>query len=84
MAKKRSKSRKIIHPPYSKFEGFLKENGIYLQDIGDLLGCTVQTVCDRNKGRSDYSMSDVNTLCDRYGHLGLDTSFFKTQKVTNM
>jgi hypothetical protein len=84
MAKKRIKSRKIVHPPYSKFEGFLKEHGIKLQDIADLLGCTLYTVCDKNKGRSDYSMSEVNNICNHYAYLGLDTSFFKTQKVTNM
>lgn len=82
MLKKRKRARKIYHPPYSKFMGFLKENGIKLKEIGELLGLTVQTISDKNIGRADYKMDEVNKLCDHYNHLGLDTSFFSAKKVS--
>ncbi len=82
MQKKNTRKRKIYHPPYFKFMGFLKENNIKLAEIGSILGCTEQTVSDKNYGRADYKMSEVNLLCEHYKHLGLTTAHFFAKKVT--
>ena len=59
---------KAYHPPYSKFQGYLKENRISLKEIGELLGdLTVPTISAKNNGQADYKMSEINRICDRYG-----------------
>lgn len=82
MPKERKRKSKVYHPPYFKFMGFLRENNIKLAEVGDILGCTEQTISDKNNGRADYKMSEVNLLCEHYKHLGLTTDHFFVQKVT--
>jgi hypothetical protein len=80
MSNKKRTSPKLYHPPYSKFQGYLKEKRIKLQEIGELLGdLTVQTISDKNNGKADYKMSEINKICDRYG---ISAEIFRTQKVT--
>lgn len=74
------KKRLIYHPPYSKFMGYLKENGIKLQAISDLLNQTVQTISDKNNGRADYKGSEIDAICNRFG---ISADIFRTQKVAN-
>lgn len=80
MSKIKRTSPKVYHPPYSKFQGYCKENRITLKEIGDLLGgLTVQTVSAKNNGQSDYKTSEINKICDRYG---ISADLFRTQKVS--
>lgn len=65
---KKISNRKRFHPPYYKFMGFLKENNISLQEISDALsGQTVQTISMKNHGWADYSMTEINKICDSFG-----------------
>jgi transcriptional regulator with XRE-family HTH domain len=77
MAKKRIKD--LVHPPYTRFQGFLKENRITLKQVAAIIGSTVPTVSTRNNGRSDYSMTEINSICDA---LGCNTDIFRTTKVS--
>jgi transcriptional regulator with XRE-family HTH domain len=80
MSKVKRTSPKTYHPPYFKFQGYMKENRITLKEIGDLLGgLTVQTISAKNNGRSDYRASEINMICDRYG---VSADLFRTQKVS--
>jgi hypothetical protein len=80
MLMKKHTSKKIYHPPYSKFQGFLKENRIQLQEIGNLLNLAVATVSEKNNGQADYKMSEINKICD---HFGISSELFRSQKVAN-
>jgi transcriptional regulator with XRE-family HTH domain len=75
----RKKKSKLIHPPYSKFMGYMKENGIKLQELADVVGSTMPTVSRKNNGYADYSMDEVNKICDYYG---ISMDFFRTNKVS--
>jgi DNA-binding XRE family transcriptional regulator len=79
MPKVKKTTSKVYHPPYSKFQGFCKENRITLKDIGDLLGLTLSTVCSKNNGQADYKMEEINKICD---HFGVSSDIFRTQKVS--
>jgi hypothetical protein len=80
MSSVKRSSPKIYHPPYSKFQGYLKENRVTLQEIGNLLGgLTVQTVSAKNNGQADYKASEINKICDHYG---ISADIFRTQKVS--
>ena len=79
MSKVKKTSKKLYHPPYSKFQGYLKENRITLRDIADLLGVTYSTVSSKNNGQADYKVSEINKICD---HFGISSEIFRTKKVT--
>lgn len=69
------KTSKAYHPPYQKFQGFLKEKRITLKEIGNLLGGqTIQTISAKNNGQADYKMNEVNNICDR---LGISADIFR-------
>ncbi|MCX8129392.1 MAG: helix-turn-helix transcriptional regulator [Clostridia bacterium] len=76
---KKKRDTKLCHHPYDKFMAFLKENRIKLQEIADLFGHTVQTISMKNHGKSDYSMSEVDKICN---HLGISSEIFRAKKVS--
>ena len=76
---RKKKVIKLYHQPYNRFMAFLKENRIKLQDIADLFGHTVQTISMKNHGKADYTMSEINTMCD---HFGISSEIFRTKKVS--
>lgn len=78
MSKKRGKV-KLYHPPYDKFMAHLKENRIKLQVIADLFGHTVQTISMKNHGKAEYSMSEIDKICN---HLGISSEIFRSKKVS--
>lgn len=39
--------KKLIHEPYNKFKGFMRENGIIYSHIAELLGVTPTTVSQK-------------------------------------
>lgn len=78
MARKIKRAR--VHPPYDKFMAFLKENHIKLQYLSDLLGgMTIQTISMKNHGWSDYSMTEINIICDNFG---ISSEIFRAKKVS--
>lgn len=79
MGTKRIK-RILKHPPYGKFQGFLAENKIKLRSVADVIGVTVSTVSQKNNGYADYTMSEVNAICDVFG---CDPSIFVPKKFRN-
>lgn len=79
MAAKNRTKRRLKHPPYARFQGFLAENKIRLRDVAEAIGSTTSTVSQKNNGHADYSMSEVNTICDVFG---CDPSIFRPQKVS--
>lgn len=76
---KNKKKVKLYHQPYDKFMAYLKENRIKLQEIADLFGHTVQTISMKNHGKSDYSMREIEKICD---HLGISSEIFRAKKVS--
>ncbi|NJD02047.1 MAG: hypothetical protein FIA99_05505 [Ruminiclostridium sp.] len=71
-------SRKRYHQPYLKFMGYLKENNIHLNEISDVLdGITVQTISQKNHGWADYSMTEINKICD---HFKISIEMFRINK----
>lgn len=60
------KKKKIKHAPYNEFKVFLLRESIKLKEIATLLGCTVPTVSMKNNGNAEYTMSEVNKICEKY------------------
>ena len=79
MGTKKRMKRKLKHPAYNRFQGFLAENKIKLKEVARAIGSTVSTVSLKNNGYADYSMSEINMICDAFG---CDPSIFRTQKVS--
>lgn len=52
----------LRHKPYMRLEGFKRENGITNLMIANALGITETSVVRKNAGKSDYYLSEVNTL----------------------
>lgn len=76
---RKKKTVKLYHQPYYKFMAYLKENRIKLKDIADIFGHTVQTISMKNHGKADYTMSEINVMCDRFG---ISPELFRTKKVS--
>ena len=77
MVKTKRKRRSIKHPPYLKFMGFLTENRLGLKDIAQVIGSTVPTVSAKNNGYADYTMSEVDAICNTFG---CTSDIFRTTK----
>lgn len=50
------------HKQYNKLEGYKKEHGITNQMIAEALGITETSVVRKNKGKSDYYISEIFAL----------------------
>lgn len=72
--KEKSKKKELQHPPYSRFQGYLKENGIKLKEIADLIGRTVPRISTNNNGFTDYKYDEVVQICE---HLNISTDLFR-------
>ena len=70
--------RKKIHPPYTKFKGWMRENGITYSDIAVFLGVAPSTVCLKVNGSSDFLLSEIQLLKNKYN---LDNNIFFTPFV---
>ena len=51
--------KKLIHEPYNKLKGFMRENGIIYSHIAELLGVTPTTVSQKVNGQSDFTVSEA-------------------------
>lgn len=76
---KKDKKGKLIHQPYDEFMAFLKGKRIKLKEVAELFGHTVQTISMKNHGRADYSMTEINRICD---HFGISSEIFRAKKVS--
>lgn len=57
---------KLIHKPYAKFKGWLRENGLVYKDIADLIGVSIVTVSAKVNGQSDFLLSEIQIIKSRY------------------
>lgn len=68
----------IIHKPYTKFKGWIRENGLSYQEIADFLGVNLTTISNKINGKSDFTLSEINALKSKYE---LDSGIFFTGDV---
>lgn len=59
--------KEMIHPPYNRFKGFARENGVTYADLGRLLGLTPSTICQKVNGYSDFYLSEQKLLKQEFG-----------------
>lgn len=57
---------KLIHKPYVKFKGWLRENGLRYADIANLLGVSVATISAKINGTSDFLLSETRIIKRTY------------------
>ncbi len=69
---------KIIHKPYAKFKGWLRENELTYKDIAELIGVTVVTVSAKVNGSSDFLLSEIQII---KRHYNLSDEIFFTDNV---
>lgn len=79
MPRKRKKEKKLKHPPYLDFKAYLVREGIKLHDVASLFGCTVQTISLKNNGFSDYTMAEIDIICN---HFRISSEIFRSKKVS--
>ena len=60
-------SGKMIHKPYRRFKGYMREQGITLRDIAELLGVYISTVSAKINGKSDFYINEADIIIKRYG-----------------
>jgi hypothetical protein len=77
--KKQVPKVKRKHQPYNDFKAYLVREGIKLKDVADLFKCTVQTISMKNNGFSDYTMVEINTICN---HFKISSEIFRSKKVS--
>ena len=69
---------KIIHSPYMKFKGWLRENELTYSDLGNLLSINVATVSAKINGASDFTLSEIRLIRKKYA---LSSDIFFTDDV---
>lgn len=68
----------MIHKPYHKFKGWLRENNLNYADLGALIGVSKTTISAKINGQSDFYLSEIQTIRKTYN---LDGSIFFTDTV---
>ncbi|MBQ9096837.1 MAG: helix-turn-helix transcriptional regulator [Clostridia bacterium] len=58
---------KLIHKPYKRLKGWLRENGLTYRDVAKTLKITPPTVSAKINGRSDFLLAEIQTLKEVYG-----------------
>ena len=56
----------LIHKPYAKFKGWLRTNGLTYSDVAKLLGLSVATVSAKINGQSDFLLSEIQLIREKY------------------
>lgn len=56
----------LIHKPYAKFKGWLRENGLIYKDIAELIGTSTTTVSAKINGQSDFLLSEIQIIKSKY------------------
>ena len=57
------------HEPYNKLKGFMRENGITVEDLANLLGLSPTTVSFKINGKSDFDLRELRLMIK---HCGID------------
>ncbi len=70
--------KKQSHKPYTKFKGWLRENGLTYADIASFLGINQTTVALKINGESDFLLCEIQALKQHYN---LDSNIFFTDVV---
>lgn len=68
----------LIHKPYNKFKGWLRTNGMTYRDLAELLGLSVATVSAKINGKSDFLLSEIESIKNKYK---IDYDIFFTSDV---
>lgn len=68
----------MIHKPYARFKGWIRENGLTYADIAKFLGLNESTVSLKINGSSDFLLSEIQALKSRFN---LDSNIFFTDDV---
>ena len=63
---KMESSKRLQHPPYSRFQGYLKENGIKLKDVATVINKNVARISTNNNGMTDYKYDEVMRICKHF------------------
>ena len=66
--------RERKHAGYGKFQGYLKENRIRLDDVAKILNTTVSMISLKNNGWSDYTGQEMNAIA-KYFKVPMDQVF---------
>ncbi len=56
----------LIHKPYASFKGWLRANGLTYSDVATLLGLSVATVSAKINGQSDFLLSEIQLIREKY------------------
>lgn len=70
--------KKMVHEPYTRFKGWLREHGLTYSDIALFLGLNEATVSLKINGQSDFLLSEIQALKDKYN---LNSDIFFTENV---
>lgn len=68
------KNKKKIHQPYMIFKGWLRSNNLTYADVSEVLGISKATLSAKINGESDFFLSEVKVLRNRY-NLSYDIFF---------
>lgn len=60
-------NKKIIHPPYNKLKGKLKEKELTYGDVAVILDISEVAVSHKINGTSDFYISEVRKMSDALG-----------------
>lgn len=77
-------NQKLLHSPYNKLKGFMREKGIVYAEIANLIGVTPTTISQKINGQSDFSLSEAELIKKTYG-AGDDIFFSEScENATNV
>ena len=57
----------LIHEPYDNFKGGLRSHQLTYKDVGEALGLSIATVSAKINGKSDFTLSEIRLLENRFG-----------------
>ena len=57
----------MIHKPYNVLQGYMRQNGITVRDLAELIGVTPTTISFKINGKSDFTLSEVDRIKKHYG-----------------
>lgn len=60
------KNKVLIHEPYQKLKGLIRENGLTYDDLALVLGVAKSTISMKINGQSDFSLSEAKVIQQHY------------------
>lgn len=67
------------HKPHGKWKAYLAENNISLDEISEVLGLSVQSISQKNNGKQNYTVSEINKLAEHF-NVSMDIFRFEAEK----